>query len=143
MQLRACLSGSRRKIETIVAIQHERPVFDPCDARAIIETSLTETAATRLLLKTETSAHGVGDCEVRELQIVDDETRFVRAAFRRRAKALAKERDFESKAIAILVFDIAGEVPPFRFEVAVRVMITRKLILPIRRRCLPGENGGE
>ena len=39
--------------------------------------------------------------------------------------------------MALVVENIAGEVPPFRFEIPVRMMISRKLVLPARLRRFP------
>jgi hypothetical protein len=39
--------------------------------------------------------------------------------------------------VAVLIKHIAGEVPPFRFEIRVGVMISRELILPTWLRRFP------
>ena len=64
--------GCRGEIETVVARRAETPVLDPGQPVRIVESGFTKRASAFLFAKVKLLSGNVRDCEVRELQIVDD-----------------------------------------------------------------------
>src|SRR5438132_1250783 len=119
-------------IERIIRIQRERPIVNPGQALAVVETGLTKCAPAHFLFEAETFPRDIGEGEVRKLQIVDDETRCVGIARGPGSDPVAEESQLVTELAAVRVENISGEIPPLGFELRVRVMIPRKFIMPTR-----------
>ena len=79
----------------------------------------------------------VSDREMRELQVIHDEARSCPSPLDRGTNTLPKKSQFIAETLAPIVRQVAGEIPPLGFELVVRMMITRKVILPAWRRDPP------
>jgi hypothetical protein len=67
---------------------------------------------------------------MRELEIVDNEARGLPIALGRGLNSVSKEGQLIAEAPTFGIENIPGEIPPFGFEFAVRVMVARKFAAP-------------
>src|SRR5205814_289016 len=123
--------GARRgEFENPISLRGETPIIDPRHSLAIVESRFAEGAAARLLFEAKLLTADVGDREVRELQVVDDEARGVRIAVGRRLDSVAEKRQLVTEPMAIGIEQIAGKIPPLGFEFAMRVVVPGKFVPP-------------
>src|SRR2546423_1898515 len=136
MQSTRAKINNRDDVETVLGLV-EIPLLDPNQPLAFAKTGFTERPSTRLLVEVKLLARNICDREVRKLQVIDDEARRIRSAFRDRLDPVPEERELVTETTACSIENVAGKIPPFSLEFAVGVMIPRKFVAPTRLRVLP------
>src|SRR3954467_1358781 len=83
--------GGCDDVKSIASRPAQTPIVDPGEPAGVIESGFAKCTAAHLLGEVELAAGDIRDREVRELQIVDDETGRFRISLRRGPDAMTEE----------------------------------------------------
>ena len=120
----------RLKSELPRTNQPQGPIINPGDPVSIGKARLAERSPRHFLRIAELPLADIRHRKMRQLDVVHGETRH---RVLPSPRALTEKRQLESELPSILGCEIAGEIPPFGFEIRMREVVAGKFVFPSRQ----------